>query len=82
MIDMKPFIGRHCEVIFKTSGVFNGYTGRVDSVDAQTISVTPESLTDGELAFENGQPADVPKTYPGGGRIPVDTISQINVLDS
>lgn len=82
MVDVTPLIGRHCEVIFLTSGVSNGYIGRVDVVDAETISVTPASITDGAVVFANGQPADVPKTYPDGGRIPIGSIQEINVLDS
>ncbi len=82
MVDVRPLIGRHCEVIFQTSGVSNGYIGRVALVDAETISVTPASVIDGAVVFANGQPADVPKSYPDGGRVPIDAIQEVHVLDS
>jgi hypothetical protein len=80
MTDMTLFIGRDCEVIFREGGISTGYIGRIDSVDAGTIRVTPVAVTDGAIEFENGQPAHVPKTYPNGGRIAIDDILEIKPL--
>jgi hypothetical protein len=80
MTDMTLFMGRDCEVIFRDGGVSSGYIGRIDSIDANAIRVTPTGVTDGEVVFENGQPAHVPKSYPNGGRIAIEDILEIKPL--
>jgi hypothetical protein len=79
MVDVMSLIGRDCEVIFSAAGVSDGYTGVVSLIDDDTISVTPASALEGDIVFENGQPANVPKSYPHDGRIRIADIQQIIV---